>query len=232
MKKVLIALTVLCAFVLGVAGNSHAQPPSGSVPAIIVDHGGNYGRVTSGNINTTVADAEGDHANVTSSGGLVVVGVEYAHHEIHEGVHYTSSRNATLASGAKMLLLFNTPALPTRVHMLVEFRSSGEMNMRIWNGVTVSSVGTAMEESNRDMASANIAGVIVTHTPTITDIGDEEEGFARHIGAGQTVGGEEMASNEILLPPSSLVLINGTSEAANNDVTGVADWYEDTGDAP
>ena len=116
--------------------------------------------------------------------------------------------------------------------MLPLVRSSGEANYQVYTGTIVSALGTAMEETNRDMLSQNGTEVVMTHTPTITDIGDEYEGFTEHFGAGHKIGGASWSDHEIMLPPSALVFINTVSEAADNHVNVSPDWYEDNAGRP
>ena len=166
-----------------------------------------------------------------------VITVTYAHHEIHECNHYTTVRNvASLGSGSKMQLVLNTPAAvqgdENQVHMLIAARGSGEGRYEIWEAPTLSAIGTAMREEQRNQNCLNTAGLEVTHTPTITTPGTHLAGLDRHFGAGNIGAGEVRGLNEVLLKPSTLYLVNGVSEAANNDFTLEPDWYEDSGDAP
>ncbi len=166
-----------------------------------------------------------------------IITVSYPHHEIHEGNHYTSSfNNGSLGSGVKAQILINTPASVTAddklVHMVIVARGSAEGRYEIWRSPTVTALGNALREENRNDNSANTAGVELTEGPTVSNAGTHLTGFDRHFGSGQASGGESRGLNEINLAPSTLYLINGVSEAANNDFTLEPDWYEDSGDAP
>lgn len=177
-------------------------------------------------------DADGDAAKVTSRGAQLGVTADYAHHELHEGNSYSSTFNATLASGAATTFLMNTPSGTVRGHLVISLRSSGESNVKVYEGSTVSALGTAMQETNHRRDSGNIASIVVTRAPTVTGLGSNLEGFEFHVGASQTRGGEARGISELVMKPSTLYIINGVSEASNNDVTLSLDWYEDSGDAP
>lgn len=171
---------------------------------------------------------------VFSGGHLAdrIITVDYAHHETHVSNHYCSVFNDTLGTGDAITLLINTPALPSRVHMLIVARGSSEGRYQVYMNPTVSALGGTLEVGNHDMGSSKTSGVFITNTPTISSIGTEVEALERHFGAGQQGGGESRAFNEIILPASALVLINGVSESNNNDFTINIDFYVDDGDAP
>jgi len=154
------------------------------------------------------------------------ISTDYSHHENHGGNMYSSSFNATLASSATMEVLIVTADSDDLAHMVIETRSSGEANMSVFEGTTVSGAGTALEETNHNRSSSNTAGTVITHTPTITGDGTELKGLARHFGSGQQTGGEVRAQDEIVLASDTIYLIRVTSEAAANDITTMLTWYE------
>lgn len=156
----------------------------------------------------------------------------YGHHKTHDGDHYCAVFNDTLGTGDAMTLLINTPAPPSRVHMLITARGSSEGRYQVYKNTTVSALGGTLQVGNHDMGSSKTSGVDITNGPTITNIGTEAEPLERHFGAGQQEGGESRALNEIILPAGSLVLINGVSESNNNDFTLNFTFYVANGDAP
>ena len=181
----------------------------------------------------------GSQPRVFQKGALVgkAIAVSYPHHELHKCLSFTSViNNSSLASGAKLQLLLNTPASTPNnaknIHMVIIARCSSEGRYEIWKNPTVTDIGTAMREENRNQRCTNSAGMEVTHTPTITNAGEHLGGFDMHFGSGQVAGGEARGLTEINLDNNTLYLINGVSESANNDFTIEPDWYEDVGDAP
>lgn len=149
----------------------------------------------------------------------------YMHHEIHQCASYASERNATLGAGATIQLLINTSDSDYHMHMLPLVRSSGEANVEIWEGTTVSNPGTGLSEDNRNRACTGTPIYEATHTPTVTSLGTRLDGFTQHFGSGNQGAGESWGSHEIILAPNTLYLINTTSEASSNDVTITIDSY-------
>lgn len=160
------------------------------------------------------------------------IAIDKAHREIHEGHSYCSSFNATLASGAATTFLVNTPAGNIVGHLIMSLRSSGESNIKVYEGATVSALGTVMQETQHNRNSSRAALIEITRAPTVTSLGTVLDGFEFHVGAGQTRGGEARGISELVMKPSTLYIINGISEASSNDVTLSIDWYEDRVWAP
>ena len=151
----------------------------------------------------------------------------YAHHEIHEGDSYCSAQNATLASGSAITFLLNTPAgASTRGHLLFNIRASGEARLEIYEGGTVSALGSDVQETNHNRNSSNVSSIKVTLNPTVTSLGTELEGFEKHVGAGQTQGGTDFAVAELVMADGLFYIINAVCESAGNDVTVSLDLYE------
>lgn len=210
MKRILLIIGIVL-LALGLLGpGAMAGPPAGSVTSILVDH-------------------DGDYIEIKDSGAMLGVTVDYPHHEIHGGNHFYAFINSTLANGGKMLILINTPA-DDFVHFIYPARASGESHMELWEFTTVSALGSAISSQNRNRNSVNASGTAVTLTPTITGIGNMIAD--EHWGSGQTIGGMTRSSSEIVLRRSTLYLINAISESANNQIEVIADYYEDSGDAP
>lgn len=154
------------------------------------------------------------------------ISTDYEHSETHNGNTFTSVRNATLSTGQKIILLVNTTGA-TWPHLVVDVRGSGEGYVQVWEGTTVSAVGTAMEETNhnRTTLEKKSATVEITHTPTLTSAGDHLNGLDLHFGNGQNMGGESRGAVEIVLETDTLYLINTVSEANSNDTTTRLRWY-------
>lgn len=153
------------------------------------------------------------------------IGTDYPHHEVHGGNSYCVSFNATLGNGGATTFLINAPAGDAVGHIVVSVRSSGESNVKFYEDVTVSALGTDLSEDNHNRNSANTSTIDFTRAPTITSLGTELTGFERHVGAGQQSGGESRGTHEWILKAGSLSIVNAVSEAAGNDVTLSVDFY-------
>jgi hypothetical protein len=178
-----------------------------------------------------IQDTNSDKVNVTTSGAILAVTTTYEHHELHEGNRYSTYHQATLASGSAYQLLINTPlaASGKNIHLRILARGSGEGVVTLYEYPTISAIGSAKEEINRNRQSSNTALTEITLTPTITALGNII--MKEHFGSGPIRGGS-FGSDEFVLKAGTFYLINGVSEAAGNDLSIMPDWYEDSGDAP
>lgn len=178
-----------------------------------------------------IIDREGDYSKVTTSGGLVVVSTDYAHHENHDGNAYQITNSATLASGAASKIFINTPAASSGiVHLIYQTRASGEANVKLYEFTEVSDIGTPKIPVNKNRTSSNISATSISLAPTVTALGNLIS--EAHFGSGQAQGGESRGIHEFVLRPLTSYFLNTVSEAANNDTFTEMDWYEDSGDAP
>ena len=213
MRKLAIVITVLIIWCSVANGGGRelntGHWPSNTAPVALVDPDGNYAGIS----------------NIIGNFGLFTVAIDFPHYKIHKGDHYVAQKSATLGSGAKIQILINTPAAPTRLHFITPHTSSGESFFEIWKDTTVSNLGIPMTIYNRDNSLSDGSGVAIYNAPTIINAGDNQEGFGGHLGAGQTKGGESFGQNEIILDTDTLYLINTVSEAASNHVTVITDFY-------
>jgi len=150
--------------------------------------------------------------------------IEHTHEEIHEGKHFVTTYAAVKNNAETIVLLLTTPDNTAVAHLLTKLRSSGEANFVLSENPTVSNVGTALTEINRNRNSANTAGVVVTHTPTTSDAGTVI--YTEHQGSGQQRGADVRGDNEFVLKQNEQYLLTITSEAASNDLSVILDWYE------
>ena len=150
------------------------------------------------------------------------VTIDSGHNKIHAGKHFVVSGQATLASAAVQDILFTVPA-GKYSHVLFTIRSTGEANSYLSENPTVSENGTLQPAINRNRVSANTSDISVHRSPTVSTPGTTLISY--HFGSGQTSGGDARANNEWIFN-EGLYLLRITSEAANNDVSWIVDWYE------
>jgi len=153
--------------------------------------------------------------------GIVIDG---AHHELHEGNMFEISGAATLASGAILNILIDLTNNTVPAHIIFSFRSTGEMNVQLFEDVVVSANGVAISAINRNRLSANISQLKAYTAPTITNTGSLLT--TAHFGNGNNIGGESRANNEWILAHGKKYLIRITSEAAGNDISYMHEYYE------
>lgn len=150
------------------------------------------------------------------------------HHEIHEGDAYLVCDVQDVANGATFDYLIATPNTTTETHFIFIVQSEAEASFQFFENPTVSTVGTAMVEYNRERNSSNVAGVIVTHTPTVSTTGTVAL-CNEHWGSGKAAGGEGRGTQEWVLKTNEQYLIRLTNETtSNNQINSLINWYEHT----
>jgi hypothetical protein len=160
---------------------------------------------------------------VSQSTGAVKM-LDYAHHEIHAGSHFTTHAEATLASDATLSISITTPNTTKWAHMVVRARSSGEANIDFLEASTYSA-GSALTAQNRNRNSANTT----TLTAIVKDATNDDTGssfYMEHFGSGQVVGGTSRGDQEWVLKQNTKYSFLLTSEANSNDCEIILDWYE------
>ncbi len=93
--------------------------------------------------------------------------------------------------------------------------------------------GTGMGEHNHNRNIADAAGLAVTHTPDAGADGSEihHERFGNDAGPpGNSSGGAgaNRGTQEWILKQNERYLLRVTSRSANNNISIVIDWYENT----
>jgi len=114
-------------------------------------------------------------------------------------------------------------------HLIFSITAGGDSEIAFYEGVTTSSDGTALAEYNQKRDSANIATVVATHTPTVTDLGTRLLSEFQPGGTtGQSQGGGQFSPREWILAGSTKYLVRGINRAGNAQPMGiVCQWYEE-----
>lgn len=180
---------------------------------------------TNGLQRTKIYDANYGPAGIDSVTNALET-IDYAHHEIHAGNSFSYCENNTLGVSGVRNILFVTPDTTKWCHFLWNARATAETSVALYETTTTSNNGTGVTAYNHNRNSATNTGATLTHTPTIT--GDGTLLCVQHFGVGQRGGGETRAVHEWVLKQNTKYLIRVTSEAADNDVTLMLDWYEHT----
>jgi len=152
--------------------------------------------------------------------------IDYGHHQIHDGDTFTVNNNATRGSGEQSRFLIQVPS-GYYPHVLLAMRTTGEANGTLWEAASFTNAGVAMTSRNHNRAATDSSFITITHTPTISATGTLID--QAHIGSGVRAGGEGRSDGEWILDPAKgpyLVILH--SEAASNDVSFHAIWYEKT----
>lgn len=165
----------------------------------------------------------------------VSIGINYPHHEIHEGDAYTAEVVATGGDGTKATITFTTPDTAKYMHIIVHARSNVEAHYTLGEGPTIGDgTGTNFTVYNRNRNSSNASGVLgtkavtacqMTEGATVSNFGTILEEI--HFGNGK-VGGESRGNDEWILKRNTTYAIECESEAASSDNMIEIDWYEHT----
>lgn len=154
--------------------------------------------------------------------------IDSAHLKVHEGKSYFFSYlNAAVASAANVDILLNNPA-SNYPHITTLIGAGGNSSVAMFEGVTTSADGTALNVFNRSRSNTNTASLVVSHTPTITDLGTEI--FDSYVFGGEkskATGGSDGFAEEIILKPNTKYLIRITNDSGASEVVVVdGHFYE------
>lgn len=155
------------------------------------------------------------------------LGVDYAHHEIHEGSAFISSYEATLASGAVSLLRIGVGSAPKHAHMMLEIDAGASTDVAVFETTTYTDAsGNRVIGYNRHREKANSSLLTICHTPTGSGEGTKIFGMLLGASGGAASGGSGSGRKEFILKPDTAYLIKVTSNAVGNRITIILDWYE------
>ena len=152
--------------------------------------------------------------------------VDYEHHEIHSGSHYFVAGQETEASAATIEFIVVTPDSTSWSHMTFEIVGSGDTTFAIYEGASGITGGSSTTPLNNNRNSANTSGLTLTKDPTsITSDGTLI--YEQRVGSNRQAGllGR---GQEIILKQDETYLFRVTSNAASNNISYKAEWYEHT----
>ena len=157
--------------------------------------------------------------------------IDYAHHTIHEGKHFTIHNVFELGSLATMNFTFETKDKYVHAVYSVESGSAG-FTMSIYEGATANPDGTLLTSINSHRISQNTSDVVARLNPTGTDITGATLLKTTRKGApgnpSQRTPGETDRINEYILKTNTKYLMRITNLAsAANFIDYLFDWYEE-----
>ena len=152
--------------------------------------------------------------------------IEYAHHEVHGGSAFSINYVEDLAAAKSSTNIFVTPLSTKEVHVVFGFEVEAEADIKIYEGVTITTSGTSHTFFNKNRVSTTTSsalfftGAVVATTGTALIL-------HHHPGSGKKVGGGTRGQQEWILKSNtvySIVLLNSTVGANQTDIE--LDWYE------
>jgi len=142
-----------------------------------------------------------------------IVSINSVHDNIHKGLFFTGGHYiASLANDASLDLLIQNGA--TNTHMDFYESVGGDSIIMLYEGVTFSNAGTDVTVSNHNRKSANAFIGTITHTPTITGLGNQINSTVFSAGGtgGNAQGGSfDGFSNEFVLKENTNYLLRATN---------------------
>ncbi len=156
-----------------------------------------------------------------------LVGIAYAHDAVHRDIIVQSTDYVAGVTGTRNYLLRSGDTKEN--HLVFAVSCSGAARVELYEGATVSSVGTAIPSQRLNRKSAKSTEMLVFHTPTITLDGSRIQTlYNGGSGAGGAQQGGDVSAHqdaEWLLKQSTDYLVRLTFEASSN-VGVVFEWYE------
>lgn len=162
--------------------------------------------------------------------------IDIAHKAVHDGEAYSVHHRANVAASEYVRLAISAPALDdARLHMKFHVSASESAVLRVVEDVNITG-GDSLEICNRNRNSSNASGVpsgsikagdssgtalTWTNGTSPKDIDGEFIHSGKHTG-----GASNGFTMEWHLKANTTTIIDVASEAANNDISVKAFWYE------
>jgi hypothetical protein len=178
-----------------------------------------------------LATADSDYNINTDDLSRALVSVDFVHHEVHEGEHFSYTNAQDLGNGATVSFTLTTPNSTRLSHFGLEFNGESEYDVQLFEGATgLTSSGTVVTNPaviNDNRNSANVNTMVVRSGPTLG--GGAKGALIKrfHVGSGRAVGGPSGTGQEIVLKVNTIYWIDILNETAlNNFISWIISWYE------
>lgn len=157
------------------------------------------------------------------------VGIDFPHHQIHEGNHFFASDYVDLNTAGTLILAISTASgTGTDVHFRSDITAAAATTMTLYEGATVSG-GTTITAINNNRGSSNTSELTIVKDPTITVSGTVISNNKVGSTSGNPhnlYGGHADRDSELILKDNTTYLYYITSNADSNAVDYSLSWYE------
>lgn len=155
--------------------------------------------------------------------------VDYPHHEIHSGSHFSIENFTTLGSGASMTFGITTPNTGKWGHMTFSVEGSLKTTVYCYKIASFTD-GTPVVAFNDNHNSTTESVMSVVSQPTVASTGILFSAYTAGSGTNGASAepGAGSREHEFILKQNSQYLFRVVSGAAANDVSWQAKWYEHT----
>ncbi len=173
-----------------------------------------------------------DHVRIDPSTNSLQV-VDYEHHEVHAGSHFSYSEyDGDLDAAAVLEILITTPNTTEWAHMVVSVDGQLETLVEFFEGSThTAGAAKTAYNSNRNSATTNTTTLAVSNDDGSDGTAIFSTLFGIETGGGSNkvaAGGGTRGSKEWVLDQNNKYLLRVTSNSANNVVGVALVWYQHT----
>lgn len=177
-------------------------------------------------------DSDGNPFTVDEATGALTT-IDYAHHEVHEGSHFSYTNAQDLTNAQTISFTLVTPNTARWSHFGFEVNGEAEYDIQIFEGATsLGNVGTpvtnpAVINDNRNSPTTNT--LVINATPTLGG-GSKGTLIKRlHAGSGKQDGGVAGTGHELILKQNTIYWVDVTNATtSNNFISWEVGWYEHT----
>ena len=161
-----------------------------------------------------------------------MIGIDYAHHEAHEGSAYFAIYSALKADAETIEMRIEAATSTKRAHVSISIDSALAATAEMWVPTTKTDAsGNRITPYNRDEDSSNTSILTICHTPGGSQAGTAN--LIQYIGSASTGGrfvaaGATGTRGEFIFGSGSTRLIRVTSSSNNNALSIILSWYEKT----
>lgn len=159
----------------------------------------------------------------------VLTGIDYTHHEIHDGNYYRAGFQKDIPNGGTAIFAITTPDTTKWLHFRPAVDVELEARVQLYENPTSVTGGTAVTPRNANRNSINTSGASVVTDPTIDTTGAIVLGNLVE-GSGKSSGGDASAQYEWILKQNTTYVLRVTNLAtgASNQCNIRCMWYEHT----
>lgn len=158
-----------------------------------------------------------------------MIGIDYGHHEIHDGDTFRVGAILTnVSNAASRLIRIKTPNSSSYSHWGSETITDAACQIEFYEGtIFTAASGTQVSTFNKNRMSANVASTLIYTTPTVSVLGTQL--MQKRFGTGKTAGGEAGTTAEWILKADTNYLfkiINKAGGGGSLNGSWRFIWYE------
>lgn len=160
----------------------------------------------------------------------VLMTIDYAHHEIHDGSHFVIHINKDIPNSGTFNVAFTTPSSTTWMHTIFAINVEGEADIKLYENVTSWTGGTSITPLNSNRNDDNVTSVTGMAYDVTISLGTPITLAHGVYGSGRSFGGRARNDSEFILKQNTkyFLLITNQISGAANETNISMEWYEHT----